>query len=108
MIRNLGQTDRILRLIAGLVIAAIAWAYGAGWPVLGPVLWVVAAVLLLTAAFATALGAAGISANVIAGFYHDHIFVGLADGERAMSVLRQLARDAGAIDTPDVDVGRED
>ncbi|WDU63333.1 ACT domain-containing protein [Pseudomonas poae] len=62
----------------------------------------------LTAAFATALGAAGISANVIAGFYHDHIFVGLADGERAMAVLRQLARDAGAVDNTDVEVGRED
>lgn len=45
----------------------------------------------LTAAFATALGKAGISCNVIAGFYHDHLFVGRADAERAMDVLRQLA-----------------
>ncbi len=29
----------------------------------------------LTAAFATALGNAGISCNVVAGAYHDHIFV---------------------------------
>lgn len=48
----------------------------------------------LTAAFATALGQAGISCNVIAGYYHDHLFVGRADAERAMTVLRQLA--AGA------------
>ncbi|VVO40778.1 ACT domain-containing protein [Pseudomonas fluorescens] len=48
----------------------------------------------LTAAFATALGQAGISCNVIAGYYHDHLFVGQADAERAMTVLRQLA--AGA------------
>jgi len=48
----------------------------------------------LTAAFATALGKAGISCNVIAGYYHDHLFVGRADAERAMTVLRQLA--AGA------------
>ncbi|NWC96567.1 MULTISPECIES: ACT domain-containing protein [unclassified Pseudomonas] len=48
----------------------------------------------LTAAFATALGTAGISCNVIAGYYHDHLFVGRADAERAMTVLRQLA--AGA------------
>ncbi|WP_017475731.1 ACT domain-containing protein [Pseudomonas sp. PAMC 26793] len=48
----------------------------------------------LTAAFATALGKAGISCNVIAGYYHDHLFVGRADAERAMAVLRQLA--AGA------------
>ena len=48
----------------------------------------------LTAAFASALGKAGISCNVIAGYYHDHLFVGRADAERAMDVLRQLAADA--------------
>ena len=48
----------------------------------------------LTAAFATALGQAGISCNVIAGYYHDHLFVGQADAQRALSVLRQLAANA--------------
>ncbi|PHN19722.1 ACT domain-containing protein [Pseudomonas sp. ICMP 460] len=48
----------------------------------------------LTAAFSSALGNAGISCNVIAGFYHDHLFVGRADAERAMHVLRQLAAHA--------------
>jgi len=48
----------------------------------------------LTAAFAGALGKAGISCNVIAGYYHDHLFVGRDDAERAMTVLQQLA--AGA------------
>jgi hypothetical protein len=48
----------------------------------------------LTAAFATALGGAGISCNVIAGFYHDHLFVGKDDAQRAVAVLRDLARDA--------------
>ncbi|MGE1155857.1 ACT domain-containing protein [Pseudomonas kitaguniensis] len=48
----------------------------------------------LTAAFASALANAGISCNVIAGFYHDHLFVGRADAERAMHVLRQLAAHA--------------
>ncbi|MCY7261415.1 ACT domain-containing protein [Pseudomonas protegens] len=45
----------------------------------------------LTAAFAGALGQAGISCNVIAGFYHDHLFVGQADAQRAMQVLQKLA-----------------
>lgn len=48
----------------------------------------------LTAAFASALGKAGISCNVIAGYYHDHLFVGRGDAERALQVLRQLAADA--------------
>jgi uncharacterized protein len=47
----------------------------------------------LTAAFSTALGNAGISCNVIAAYYHDHIFVEWKDGERAMEVLRGLAED---------------
>lgn len=45
----------------------------------------------LTAAFAGALGRADISCNVIAGFYHDHLFVARTDAARAMAVLKQLA-----------------
>ncbi|MGR5387881.1 ACT domain-containing protein [Vibrio crassostreae] len=45
----------------------------------------------LTAAFATKLGSYGISANVIAGFYHDHIFVQKDKAEAAMSALREFS-----------------
>ncbi|MEM8982635.1 MAG: ACT domain-containing protein [Pseudomonadota bacterium] len=45
----------------------------------------------LTAAFATKLAAAKISANVFAGYYHDHIFVPERDGERARTALARLA-----------------
>ena len=48
----------------------------------------------LTAAFATALGQAGISCNVVAGFYHDHLFVGKDDALKAMDTLRALATSA--------------
>ena len=48
----------------------------------------------LTAAFATTLGQAGISCNVVAGFYHDHLFVGKDDAHNAMAVLRDLAVNA--------------
>lgn len=46
----------------------------------------------LTAAFASALGQANISCNVIAGYHHDHLFIAEADAERAMAVLRQLSQ----------------
>jgi len=45
----------------------------------------------LTAAFAGALAAVGISANVIAGFYHDHIFVAWDQREAALAALRALS-----------------
>ncbi|WP_075083423.1 ACT domain-containing protein [Mariniblastus fucicola] len=45
----------------------------------------------LTAAIATAFSQEGISANVVAGFYHDHIFVPAERSADAMIVLSQLA-----------------
>jgi uncharacterized protein len=44
----------------------------------------------LTAMFATALANIGISCNVIAGAYHDHIFVPVDQAEQALSELRRL------------------
>lgn len=44
----------------------------------------------LTAAFAHALADAGISCNVVAGAYHDHIFVPLDLAPSAMAALRGL------------------
>lgn len=45
----------------------------------------------LTAAFSTALTNAGISCNVVAGFYHDHIFVPVKDTAKAMEALLKLS-----------------
>ncbi|EKD7161335.1 ACT domain-containing protein [Vibrio vulnificus] len=44
----------------------------------------------LTAAFANKLASYGISANVIAGYYHDHIFVPQGKAHEAMSALTEL------------------
>ena len=44
----------------------------------------------LTAAFSNALAKENISANVIAGYYHDHIFVAKADADKAMRALLKL------------------
>ena len=48
----------------------------------------------LTAAFSQALAAGGISCNVVAAFYHDHIFADKKDAEKALEILRQLAQQA--------------
>ena len=44
----------------------------------------------LTAAVSKSLTEANISCNVVAAFYHDHIFVPAKDAERAMNVLQKL------------------
>ena len=46
-----------------------------------------------TSVFATALGNAGISCNVVAGTNHDHVFVPHHLAEKALTVLRELQRD---------------
>ena len=45
----------------------------------------------LTAAVATALAREGISANVVAAFYHDHVFIPAEDADRALTVLEALS-----------------
>lgn len=45
----------------------------------------------LSAAVCTALAAEGISANMVAAFYHDHVFVPVERAEQALDTLRALS-----------------
>lgn len=45
----------------------------------------------LTAAVATRLAAHGISSNVVAAFYHDHIFIQSHRADEALACLKELA-----------------
>jgi hypothetical protein len=45
----------------------------------------------LTAAVSTALASANVSANMIAGYFHDHLFVPVADANLAVQTLQALA-----------------
>jgi len=45
----------------------------------------------LTAVVAARLADQGISANVVAGCYHDHIYVAASDGPRAITALQASA-----------------
>ena len=46
----------------------------------------------LTAAFSQALAQQNISCNVVAGYYHDHIFVAESDVNRALAILQNLGK----------------
>jgi hypothetical protein len=48
----------------------------------------------LTAAVSCALANEGISANVVAAYYHDHIFVPVAKANQALSCLLKLVTDS--------------
>ena len=45
----------------------------------------------LTAAFSNALSMENISCNVVAAYYHDHIFVDVKDAQKAMKILNKFS-----------------
>jgi hypothetical protein len=50
----------------------------------------------LTAAVSAALAREGVSCNVVAGFYHDHLFVPHDSAAQAVRLLEDLAQRAHA------------
>ena len=83
------------------LIVAVPDARAQGWPVTFEAAWLTCTVhsaldaVGLTAAMAGALSERGISANVVAGHHHDHLFVPAERAEEALEVLRRLSRRAG-------------
>lgn len=77
-------------------------AHRAGFPILFRAAWITLnvhsdlAAIGLTAAVATALTEAGISANVVAGAYHDHLFVPYEQAYAAIACLKALQARAQA------------
>jgi hypothetical protein len=56
----------------------------------------------LTAAVAGRLASEGISCNVVAGYYHDHLFVPADRADDAIHALEALARQPGEAPAPGV------
>ncbi len=46
----------------------------------------------LTGVFSTELAKHNISCNVVAGYYHDHIFVAKKDADKTINVLKNLSK----------------
>ncbi len=75
--------------VAALQAAGVA--YQPGWARISLAVHSDLQAVGLTAAIAQALAAAGISANVIAGYHHDHVFVQWLRRHEAMAVLKGLS-----------------
>ena len=72
-------------------LAAAGIVHQAGWARISLTVQSDLAAVGLTAAIATALTARGISANVVAGYHHDHFFVQRDRAGDAMAALWELA-----------------
>lgn len=71
-------------------LARAAIAFDGKWARISLTVHSALAAVGLTAAIAAALAKQGISANVVAGFYHDHVFVQWARRADAMAALNAL------------------
>jgi uncharacterized protein len=86
--RPLGDAFALIREDGGVTLIRP----GAGWARITLGVHSSLAAVGLTALVATALAERGISANVIAAFQHDHVFVPWERREEAVSTLEALSR----------------
>lgn len=83
--------DEGLTVIADLAVMRAAGMISEPWARISLTVHSDLAAVGLTAAFAAALAGVGISANVIAGVHHDHIFVPWDRRAEAMMALKALS-----------------
>jgi uncharacterized protein len=83
--------DEGLTVVAPLALMAGAGMASDPWARISLTVQSDLAAVGLTAAFAAALAGVGISANVIAGFHHDHLFVPWDRRADALAALQDLS-----------------
>ena len=73
-------------------LAAAGLAHTPGWSRITLTIHSSLSAVGLTAAVSAALTEAGISANMVAAYHHDHVFVPLNRKDEAMSLLKKLTQ----------------
>jgi hypothetical protein len=90
---GLFREDEGLTLIADVdALAAHGMATAGGWARITLMVQSSLDAVGMTAAMSAALTAAGISANLVAAYHHDHVFVPWQRRDEAVSILRRLGQ----------------
>lgn len=91
------EEDEGLTIVAPTAdLARAGVQHNAGWAKISLAVHSSLSAVGLTARVAAALAQEGISANVVAGYYHDHFFVQWSRREDAMAVLARLSEAASS------------
>lgn len=90
----ISEQDGLTVIAPAAALARHAIVHEAGWARISLHVHSSLSAVGLTARVAAALAARGISANVVAGFLHDHFFVQWARRHEAMDILTGLAGQA--------------
>lgn len=88
---TVAEAEGLTVIAAQDALAAAGVAGGAHWALISLRLHSDLAAVGLTAAIATALADLGISANVVAGYFHDHILVPWDRAQEAMTALQRVS-----------------
>lgn len=93
---GLFREDEGLTVIASVdELAAHGIAATGGWARITLMVQSALEAVGMTAAMSTALTAAGISANVVAAYHHDHVFVPWTRRDEAVAILSRLGEPRG-------------
>jgi uncharacterized protein len=95
---NIGEVEMVLKEKEGItIIAKKAYADSCNLEYTFIAAWITLTVhsaldaVGLTAAFSKALAAENISCNVVAGYFHDHLFVDKKDANQAIKILQNFS-----------------
>ena len=87
---TVAEAEGLTVIATEAVLAAAGVAFQGGWARISLTVVSDLAAVGLTAAIAGALAGVGISANVVAGYHHDHFFVQAGRATEALAVMQGL------------------